>query len=97
MTKRFTDSMGGKAAMTLALTDFAHCAVPAKISKSCPRIGRIRSGQQSQRCYASPGDASATRRFVQPVFIFNAAERIGTNRQRVLAPICLILVPAELS
>jgi hypothetical protein len=35
--------------------------------------------------------------FAQPVFIFRAAERIGTNRQRVLAPRCLIHTPAELS
>ena len=40
---------------------------------------------------------SAARRFAQPVFIFSAADRIGTNRHRVLAPTCLIHTPAALS
>jgi hypothetical protein len=39
---------------------------------------------------------SAARRFAQPVFI-SAADRIGTNRHRVLAPTCLFHTPAALS
>ena len=79
--------------MTHVLADHAyfchigeHQQVASGAAASDPAISSPRYASRRWALYAA-----------QPVFIFSEAERIGTNRQRVLAPMCLIQIPAPLS